>query len=243
MPVIYEKCGDDVHELARKVIEKWHPDLWEAGATVGCLFASCDDGPAVKLHGYPCIAKVRIVPYKERVKGSEDIEVIIDQEWWVKHHADERMAIMDHELTHPEPKRDKKSGKIKQDDLGRPKLGMRLHDWEVTGFTEVAMRHKAASAEVQQGLKFINGPDGQMIMGFAGEFDAWDKSHKPGKSVVKNVLEKMAEEVRAADLPGLSVDQGGDLVINTDKGGIESMQKLSDAMGKPAKRQRAAAKS
>ncbi len=73
---------------------------------------------------------------------------------------------MDHELTHLELA--EKEGAPVLDDGGRPKLKMRLHDYEFGWFTEVAERHKENAIEVQQARALIDG-DGQVYFPFLAD--------------------------------------------------------------------------
>ena len=157
MPVIYEMAGTAVRGLIDRVFDDWHRELREAQVSVDCLFASNPDGDAVKVHGYPCAAKVRVVSCKDRVKGHGDAELVIDKDWWHDHGDAERLALIDHEITHLQL-----TGK--RDDLGRAKLSLRLHDVELGIFTEVMRRHKLAAEDTKQVLMLLTGQDGQMVM-------------------------------------------------------------------------------
>src|SRR5438067_1054915 len=128
MGITYQQCPRTVDDIVSRIIAEHHKDLEEAAVTVGCLFAHADlnkDGepmqPAVKLHGWPCAAVVRITPYKKRVQGITDAEITIDGSWWEKATSEEIDALLDHELYHLIVKRDEK-GVIQEDPHGRPKL-------------------------------------------------------------------------------------------------------------------------
>lgn len=43
---------------------------------------------------------------------------------------------------------------MKTDDVGRPKLKMRLHDWQMGGFREIAQRYGSDALEVVEARKF-----------------------------------------------------------------------------------------
>lgn len=156
----YERAPDDVYALVADVMQQYHEDLAEAGVTVETLFALpsdrdiSDDGellrPLVAHHGYPAAAVVKVVSAKDRAAGNADARLVIDGHQWESDWTDEqKVALLDHELTHLTLKRDKE-GNILPDDNGRPKLKMRLHDVEVGTFTEVCRRHGDASIDLRQ---------------------------------------------------------------------------------------------
>lgn len=171
MGISYEKCtkdrGADVLKVLQKALKEFHPDLVEAKVTIDCLFAfgpDDDEGVIpVKLHGYPCQAVVRRTGLKERAKGCADAEIVIDEGNWNSLHVNEQLALIDHELEHLVVV--KKDGEIQRDDLGRPKLKMKLHDYEIGGFENVTKRHKDASAEVRN-YKAFHDKHGQYLMDF-----------------------------------------------------------------------------
>jgi hypothetical protein len=166
MPTVHEKADDEIAALVAEIMKEHHWELAEAGVTIGCLIATNPDAAAVKLHGYPCDAVVRIVPLKQRVHGMPDAEIVIDGGEWETLPDERRRALIDHELTHLTLALDKKTKKPKTDDLGRPKLKMRLHDWELGGFAEIAKRHGDAAPEKRA---FRNTADkyGQLLLSFA----------------------------------------------------------------------------
>lgn len=151
MPIFSKPTqGDVVHEILRLMMDAYHSELADAGVTVGVLFATPgeNDDYALKLHGYPCAATIKITSYKDRVLGIADATITIDETQWDDFDEAERKALIDHELQHLALQVDKE-GQTKTDDLSRPKLKMVLHDWQLGGFALVASRHKAASLEAQ----------------------------------------------------------------------------------------------
>lgn len=149
MSTSYTRAESDVMNLLARVIAAHHPALKNAKLAVDVLLASVEDGGggAVMLHGYPCSAVVRKVSYKNRVLGRGDAEIVIDAQWWEDATDRQREGLMDHELTHVEVQLDNQN-KIKRDRAGRPKLSMRLHDWQLGGFAEVAQRYGKDAPEV-----------------------------------------------------------------------------------------------
>jgi hypothetical protein len=165
MATIYERAGDDddVNLMIKQVLKDWHPEVFGCKPTFDVLFAENDKGIDVMLHGYPCAAKIKQNSYVDRVAGKADVQLIISQSWWGEHTTDdERLALLDHELTHLEY-----TGK--EDDLGRPKFAMRTHDVQLGVFTSVMRRHKKAAVDTQNAINFITGKDGQMLLSWIAE--------------------------------------------------------------------------
>jgi hypothetical protein len=155
MSVCYEQAGDDVCAMAAAVMADYHPELRmpdKSWVRLCVLFAfrggDDEDGePAVKLHGYPCAAVVSVIPLKQRVDKRADAEIVIDRERWDDMTDAQRRALLDHEIEHIELQVDE-NGLLKTDDVGRPKLRLKLHDWQRGGFRAVARRHGADAPEV-----------------------------------------------------------------------------------------------
>lgn len=155
MPV-YVK-GEEIQGLVRELIEKYHPGLRanDVDVRVMVAFAKVNDktgetqGPAVKHHGYPAYAVIRVCNLKQRVQGLGDAEITIDGDRWSDLTPEQQEALIDHELEHLEFKKDKHGG-IKWDDLGRPQLKLRPHDWQLGGFENVSRRHGENAIEVKE---------------------------------------------------------------------------------------------
>lgn len=172
----YRKADKDLHDLVQTIIdaEKAHEDLHDHGLRVGVLLSE----DPVTLHGYDCYAIVRKTGPRERAQGCADAVIIIDEVKWNDLSNELRIALLDHELTHLNLARDKE-GDVKLDNLGRPKIKMRLHDWQLGGFTEMFERHGQDAIEVQHVLATAD-RFGQCFFGFA-EVKLPEKS-KNGKS-------------------------------------------------------------
>lgn len=161
MPTTYEKAGKDVLGLIEQVMKRHHGKLYGLGVKIGCLMAQNADDVPVKVNGYPCLAKVKIVGLKDRAHGMADAEIIVDAKEWDDLQPASQAAVIDHELTHLEPK--EKAGKPQTDDLGRPKLKMKLHDWQLGGFESIAKRYAADAIEVQAAQHFSKNY-GQLVL-------------------------------------------------------------------------------
>lgn len=169
---IYRKASAEVGQIVEAMIEKYHGELQDAEVNVECLFAYATKdkngdpvGPAVLLGGYQCAAVVRVLNLKDRTAGRGDCEIVIDGDRWDTWGDDEKAALIDHELEHLELKTDKDGGVIR-DDLGRPKLRLRKHDYQFGWFDSIARRHGPASFEVQQYRKHVTTRHQQWLPGF-----------------------------------------------------------------------------
>lgn len=149
----YEQAGSDVHEIVKKLVAKFHPGL--AKVRFDLLFVGTSgEGPALSAHGYPAAACVRILGLRDRVAGRGDAEIQIDQVFFEGIEGERREALLDHELTHLEPKLDKQN-KPKVDTLNRPLLKMRKHDHQLGWFDACAKRFGEASMEVCQARDLV----------------------------------------------------------------------------------------
>lgn len=104
-------------------------------------------GDALKLHGVKALGICSIVNLKTRTRGLGDVLIELDGDWWDEADDEARMALLDHELTHIDFKREKNGVTIQRDDLNRPLVKMRPHHFEVGWFAHVAMRHGQHSLE------------------------------------------------------------------------------------------------
>lgn len=148
-----------IHGLAMDVMKQYHGKLLEAGVTVGVLLASDEDEdgfnqPALKRSGYPAAAKVQIASLADRARGIADVKLVVDEYAWEQLPEASRLALLDHELEHVVLVFDNKTGELKRDDLGRPKLKIQPHDFEVGVFISVAERHREAAVEVRELKRF-----------------------------------------------------------------------------------------
>ena len=77
---------------------------------------------------------------KHRAQGLPDASIVIDQDAWGDLSDQSRIALIDHELEHLERYLRAKNEPL-EDDLGRPKLKVKLHDWQLGGFRSISERH------------------------------------------------------------------------------------------------------
>lgn len=168
MPV-YEKVTSDVQSLIERTLKKFHKDLVDQDVSVGALFAHAKVnkkglkvGPALRFHGYVAFATIRVTSLKERVQGLPDAEMLIDGDRWPDLSKEQHAALIDHELEHLELKRDK-VGDVKLDDLARPLLGCRLHDFQLGGFESIIRRHQDDALELSYVKLMLSRPVFQQL--------------------------------------------------------------------------------
>lgn len=152
------------------VMKKYHSDLHDAGVRIDCLIARCEEGDPIIVRGFAALATIRITSARDRAMGMADAIMTIDGEAMPAWSEKRLQAVIDHELTHLEIAVDKKSGRPKEDDNGRPKLRIRKHDREFGWFDDTARRFGNDSVEVSQARSLLF--DAKWIQEFLPGFDA-----------------------------------------------------------------------
>jgi hypothetical protein len=157
----YALCGQQTLAQVADMMHRYHERLEAAGVRVCCVFAHAAQdkngepkGPALKLHGYPCAALVRLNNLKQRVQGMADATIEIDGDGWDERPVSEQLAILDHELEHVELEAVGPSGAAKSDNCGRPKLWLRPHDFHGGGFKVIIERHGGDALEAKHCFDF-----------------------------------------------------------------------------------------
>jgi hypothetical protein len=160
MTTIYEKAPAECRDICDRMMKQYHGELTDFGVTVDLLLATMKveenfkpGSVTLKLRGYPVAAYIKINPYKLRVQGHADAEMVIDGDRWPDMSDEQKDALMDHELEHLLLKKNK-DGEVQFDDLDRPKLTMALHSHQFGWFDSIARRHGGNSFEVQQYTEF-----------------------------------------------------------------------------------------
>jgi hypothetical protein len=155
MPVSYQLAAETVHQRVARIMETYHRDLFEWELKVAILNAFPEinsEGElcryAVTCNGYRAAAAIRFTGIKERVHGIGDAELVIDKEYFDDLNEDEKDALIDHELQHLELRIDG-DGNVKTDDINRPVLKLRMHDWQMGGFNAILERHGKNALELQ----------------------------------------------------------------------------------------------
>lgn len=163
MPVTYSrvKPDDSIHEVLQSVLDEFRSDLTKVEIKIDILkaFASTNKegqptGPAVSHDGYPAHAKIKITSLVDRNLGVGDAVITLDGTHWntldsLPNGEAKKRALLDHELYHLELVKDDEDN-AQSDDIGRPRLRIRRHDWQIGGFQEVAQRHGEAAYEQSQ---------------------------------------------------------------------------------------------
>jgi len=175
MPSTYSNATQEIAPIAEPLIAKFHQDLVDANVTIDFIFATAginedtgeQTGPAIVHNGYRALGLTKIMSLKDRTMGRADAEILLDGDVWVGMSADQCNALLDHELEHIEVKRDK-VGAIVTDDLNRPKLTLKKHDFQAGWFHSIAERWQVSSQEIMQ------------LMGLMRESDIYSQYTKPG---------------------------------------------------------------
>jgi len=167
MGTTYELAGPEVMAIIAKMIDRYHMELAAQHVAIDVLMATNKDGDAIRVGGYPANASIKIIGLKDRAKGHGDAEMLIDSQWWEDATQMARDALIDHELYHLEVKTDKQNHPV-TDDLGRPSLLMRKHDYQFGWFNAIASRHGEHSTEVYQATNLFD-ESGQTYFRFAME--------------------------------------------------------------------------
>ena len=165
MGTTYTACSEDINDLVKDVMKKHHADLFKENVTIDAVGARKDSKregsvPALMLRGQRVLAKIGITSLQDRARGIADAKLTIDMFSWDTMPQAKKVAVIDHELTYLNlvmmraTKKEPWRKGPKHDDLNRPVLKLRHHDWELTGFQEVVERHGEASVEASQFLAF-----------------------------------------------------------------------------------------
>jgi len=126
--------ADEVHEIASKVIDKWHSEL--AKAKIVYLFKDVETWTS---NGKTVLAKTYKVPGQWHYLSGYDILVIVNRIAWLVLDPEQREALIDHELCHV----------LKSEDQnGNPKYSLAGHDLEE--FAAVVQRHGLWMGDVAQ---------------------------------------------------------------------------------------------
>lgn len=160
----YQRCPQSVPDMAAEILCKYveHKSLLTGRVKIDYVFAYADEdehgmkrGDAIRHHGVKALGLCRRIGLKDRALGRGDAEIMLDGDWWQKASEAEQRALLDHELHHLEVRMNQ-FGQIAFDDLQRPKLNLRPHDFEFGWFAVIAQRHKEASQERKQAKTILD---------------------------------------------------------------------------------------
>lgn len=156
MPSTFQQAGQEVRDLGKLLITKFHQELAEAEVKIDYVFAFAEldeqsepTGPAITHGGRAVLGLASRTKLKDRVKGLADGEILLDGDAWPKFTYAQKLAVLDHEMEHFQVKRDKLGAPL-TDDIDRPLLTIRPHDREHGWFDIIAQRHGIHSVEVTQ---------------------------------------------------------------------------------------------
>ncbi len=154
MSVSYVEANSDIYLMVSEVMSKHFSVMasLDPCLEIEVLMAEDDKGkPALKSHGHACAGKIKLVKPEDRAadQGVPDIRIFLDRRRWDKLTSRRRQALLHHELSHVAIRHDKRSGEIKRDDYGRPRLRLKLDDWLLTGFRETAEIFGEDALEIQ----------------------------------------------------------------------------------------------
>lgn len=148
----YSQAPDEICERVAARISSHYPILKQLGVRVDCVSVTetDPDAPAALTHqGYAAYAVIRVTSAKERAMKRGDCEITFDEMRYMKMTDKGKDSLIDHELYHLEPKLNKHK-RVGLDENGRPKFGLRKHDFQFGWFKEIAQRHGINSIEVKQ---------------------------------------------------------------------------------------------
>lgn len=231
----YETPKPDELRFLHDAIDSYHGDRLQ-GVRVGMLMALAPvdeetgeiKAPALKHHGWPCLALARIVPTKDRVAGLPDAMIYVDGDAWKGMTKAERLALIDHELTHFDF-----PAKRGEDCHGRPKLKLRPHDHEFGWFDEVAERHRLASQEVRQAQRFATTCGQLYLLGHEDDADA----EPVQMEIASRPIEAKARLTEAAKRLGdtkVTIAAGGRSTTTTMTRLAEVTAEVADGLTRPA---------
>ncbi len=169
----FRKCPAAVADLAREILcaHETHTPLLDARLKIDFVFAYGDRddndkliGDALKHHGVKALSICRNLALKDRAMGRGDAEISLDGDWWEDEATEaQQEALLDHELHHIEVRT--KDGAVLTDDLQRPLLRLRPHDFQFGWFKIIAARHQLSSQECIQ-ARAIADDAGQLFWPF-----------------------------------------------------------------------------
>lgn len=156
----YQPADSRIQHAAAELRKQYHQHLDDAGVTVCYLMAFAPvgkdgeiKGPALKLHGYLCAAIVKVNSLLLRAQGMMDCTIQIDGDEWADRPDEEKLAILDHELEHIQVTAKRKTNQgawiYETDDLDRPLVHLKNHDFHGGGFKSIMHRHQGSAIETK----------------------------------------------------------------------------------------------
>jgi len=231
MGKFYEKGRGEVVDLVDDIMKSHHSALYAHDVTVAVLFLGeyDKDGvliPTLKHGGYQAAATIKATSTKDRCLGIADALLTIDLAIWKELSHIKKRALIDHEITHLELIPEAKGSKaMKIDDQGRPKLSMKLHDWQLGGFTSIARRYRDDALEVEA-VRASRDENGQYFW----DWSAIGEKVNNFKEIVERDLEHLTShggKKRKVDDCKISITHAGKTVETT----MEGMRAAANRIG------------
>lgn len=222
MPTTFEPAPREILDLANEIIEEFasHDALLKAKVKIDFIMAhgARNDegiliGDAIRSKGCKALGLCRKLGLKDRTMGRGDAEILIDADWWEGAPTEERRSLLDHEIYHIQVKTNQ-AGVIKTDDLGRPQLRLRPHDYEFGWFNAVAQRHGVHSQERIQARAMVEANGQTYWPGLLGQH--------------ADITEQVARQVRRT--------KPGESTVTISAPGIEPITVSREQFSKMAKR-------
>lgn len=145
----------DVKALVHSVRDEYCPHLKGIDATVLFVMAKTSEltgeprGPALRSHGYPAQAVIKICNPQEYALTKAEVIIKIDGAVWTKLTQEQRIALIHHQWCHVGVVRNNR-GYALTDNNGRARIFIKRHDFQIAGFNEVIAAHGEASQELIQ---------------------------------------------------------------------------------------------
>jgi hypothetical protein len=159
----FQRCPPAIKAMADEILREHesHQQVVSAKVEIDYVFAFADVNDAgvtinnaLTHHGSRALGICKKIALKERVLGRGDVEIALDGRWWQEASEAECRAVLDHELHHIEVKVDLNG--VCRDDIGRPLIKLRKHDYDVGWFNIIAQRHGTASIEAKQAKQIMD---------------------------------------------------------------------------------------
>ena len=152
MAIRYDFLEADDVDLIEEALTAYHPRLISLNCTVRAIMAeklNRDEEMVPCLKGYGgvfALAKISVIKPRGKIFVKHDAEIVICKASWTPLNRAQKLAVLDHELTHLEPNLDKEGHPIIDED-GRPLMKLRPDDFIVWGFHSIIAKHKENSME------------------------------------------------------------------------------------------------
>ena len=105
---------------------------------------------AISKNGAPCAAQVRLISAFNRQTDNYDVKIILDGDIWKDLSKEERIAVVDHELSHIQIVVDADGEPVMiNEQSDKVKLKCIHDDIQMWGFSEIIDRHGKNSQELQ----------------------------------------------------------------------------------------------